>query len=88
MLKQGPGWRDVLGASLLVGAVVFAATLVYLADRVGWVLGAILGLAPALVLGLAAAGGHFVLALTVSGEPARKARAKIEMDPALVRTGP
>lgn len=54
-----------LRAAALVGAAVFAATLVYLIDRTGWALGLLLGWAPALLLGLAAAIGHFTIALIV-----------------------
>lgn len=56
-------WKGLFGASFLVGAAVFGGTLVYLIDRIGWALGVILGLAPALLLGLLASVGHLVVAL-------------------------
>ncbi len=49
----------------LVGAAVFAATIVYLIDRIGWPLGLILGWAPALLMGLAAVVCQVSMALIV-----------------------
>jgi hypothetical protein len=61
------GWTGPLKVSVLVGAIVFASTLVYFVDRLGWALGLVLGLAPALIMGLATAAGHLALALLILG---------------------
>ena len=61
-----------LKAAVLVGAAVFAATLVYAIDRTGWVFGLVLGWAPALLMGLVAGLGNFILALIVQAPRSRR----------------
>lgn len=78
-----------LKAAVLVGAAVFAATLVYAVDRTGWVLGLVLGWAPALLMGLLAGVGNFILALIVRAPRRRRQGAPLPeggelMDPAPV----
>ena len=65
-------WVGSLGASAAVGVLVFAATIVYLIDRVGWGLGLVLGWAPALLMGLSAAAGHFAFVLILAGKSRRR----------------
>ena len=67
-----------LRAAALVGAAVSAATLVYLIDRTGWALGLVVGWAPALLLGVVAALGHFAIMLIVQARWRRPAAQFVE----------
>ena len=66
---QSQTWTGSLAASSLLGAAVFAATLIYAVDRIGWVLGLMLGWAPALLMGLAAAVAQLCLSIVISFLP-------------------
>jgi hypothetical protein len=88
MQRDALSWRGVAGVSLLVGAIVIAGTLVFLADRIGWVLGVVLGLLPALLLGLTAMLGHLVVTLVLSLAPANKALDRLAPAAALVPSRP
>ena len=68
-----------LKAAALVGTAVFAATLIYVVDRTGWGFGLLLGWAPALLLGLAAAVGHLALALMVQAYRRRRRGADLSL---------
>ena len=53
-------------ASGAVGAMVFAGTLIYCIDRMGWPAGILIGWLPALVMGVVASVAHLGLSMAVA----------------------